>query len=718
MTHLATFFSFRRGSAPHSSPEEVRHCPRKAAASPTGASGTAFRADIQGLRGLAVVLVVLGHAQVPYLAGGYVGVDVFFVISGFVITCGLLREARRSGTLRLRRFYARRAARLLPLATLVGMVTLVGCRLFASKIRYEEFLHDALASALYFMNVDLAAAGADYLQEGATPSPFQHMWSLSVEEQFYVLWPVLLLGTFTLLRRPWLRMLPLVLLCLVSFAWSVQAVDTSSPWAYFGLHTRLWELGAGGLLAFCTGALSRLPRAMGAVAGWLGLLAIVAAAVLYGDATPFPGRLALLPVLGAALVIAGGLVPSPYGAARLLRARPATWVGDVSYGWYLWHWPLLMLGPAALNRTATPQLALVLSGIAMVLAWLSLHLVENPLRHHRALRHRPRAALSLGLGLSGTVVCTALIAGCFPPAISTGDRARDLASMLATAPDAQARLSQLLAAPAAGLPSNLTPPLTEVKRQRSAVYRDGCHVNYDAAQSPQCVYGDRSSDKVVVLFGDSHAAQWFPAWEKLSHDYGWKLVSLTKSSCKTADITIVVQNRPYTSCDSWKEKALKRIEQLHPVLVVTSSSEAAKPAHRMEDPQREWTAGYERVYRRLAHAADRLIVTLDNPWPRGDAVECAARNPVHLRRCEPDGSAAIKSPILRRAGRTAALHADATVVDPQPWLCPPRGKCPSVVADTFVYRDESHMAESYVEALTPVLRQRVERLGISGTAIR
>ncbi len=715
MTLPATSSFVHRGSTPRPSPGEAPQRPHAPTASQAGKAHLVFRPDIQGLRGLAVVLLVLGHAGLPHLAGGFVGVDVFFVVSGFVITSGLLGEAHRTGTLRLRRFYARRALRLLPLATLVGLTTLAACRFFASKIRYEEFLHDALAGALYFMNIDLATAGTDYLQEGATPSPFQHMWSLSVEEQFYLLWPLLLLITFKLLHRPWLRILPLLALCSLSLAWSVHAVQTSSPWAYFGPHTRLWELGAGGLLACTGGPLSRLPRAVGAAIGWLGLLAIVAAAVLYGDDTAYPGSLALLPVLGTALVITGGCVPSRYGAARLLSMRPATFAGDVSYGWYLWHWPLLMLGPAALGRTPTPQLALALSGAALVLAWLSLHLVENPLRHHRTLQRRPRAALTVGAGLSATVVCTALIAASFPPAISTGDRARHLASLLATAPDLQARLAQLLTQPAPGLPSNLTPALTEVKKQRSAIYRDNCHVNYDAAQSPACVYGDRASDKVVVLFGDSHAAQWFPVWDRLSRDHGWKLVSLTKSSCKTADITIIAQNRPYTSCDAWRKRALKRIERLHPMLVVASSSEAAKPAREMANPQKEWAAGYHRVYRRLAHAADRVNVTLDNPWPKGDAVECAARNPVDLHRCESERGAAVKSPVLREAGRTAALHAGATVVDPQLWLCPRLGACPSVVADTFVYRDESHLAETYVEALTPVLRQRLEQLGIPGT---
>ncbi|MFD5383554.1 acyltransferase family protein [Streptomyces sp. NPDC127074] len=305
---------------------------------------------------------MLAHAGVPYVTGGYTGVDVFFVISGFLITTGLLKEAEHTGSVSLRRFCARRAVRILPLATLVALVTMVGCRLFASKIRYTEFMHDALAGPLYVMNIDLAVWGTDYLTEGSAPSPFQHFWSLSVEEQFYLLWPVLLLASRKLIRRPALRALPLGALCLISYVQGVQVAETSPSWAYFGPHTR-------------------------------------------------PGR----------------------------------------------------RKPAGLRRRGT-----------------------------------------------GTA--------------------------------------------------------------------------------------------------------------------------------------------PYEACDT---------------------------------------------------------------WPKDDPVECAASRPLRLRGCEPDQRDAVKDPTRREAGRQGARRAGAAVVDPRPWLCPRSGGCPVAVGDTFVYRDESHLAESYVEALAPVLRQELRKQGVT-----
>ncbi|MGY1503586.1 acyltransferase family protein [Streptomyces sp. QTS52] len=716
MTHPPTTDGPPRDTAParrpDGSPPDGR---RLTARRPVRSSKPPLRPDIQGLRGLAVTLVVLAHAGVPYLVGGYVGVDVFFVISGFLITTGLLREADHAGSLSLRRFYARRAVRILPLATLVSLVTIAGCRLFASKIRYAEFMHDAMAGALYFVNFTLARSGTDYLREGSSPSPFRHLWSLSVEEQFYLLWPVLLLVSWKLIRRPWLRVLPLGVLCLVSYVLGVRATGTSPSWAYFGPHTRLWELGVGALLAFGAGALDRLPRQLATASGWLGLVGIAAAATLYDADTPFPGHFALLPVLGAALVIAGGCrAASPSTTSRLVGLRPVAWLGDLSYGWYLWHWPLLVIGPAALGRAAGLRLNLALCAAALVLAWASLHLVENPIRFSASLRRRPTTAVALGLGLSATVVSVALVSTSFPPPISSTVRVPGLAEALSTAPDPESRLADLIAGAATGLPRNLSPSLAAIKTKRSAVYRDNCHVDYTGTRSPACVYGDSSATKVVVLYGDSHAAQWFPALEQLSRRYGWKLVSLTKSSCKTADITTVNGHGPYTSCDTWRKDALARIARLHPMLVVASSSEAATPLKPMRNPLRDWTAGYARVYERLARAADHLAVLLDTPWPNGDPVECAATHPLRLEECEPDQRDAIKDPTLREANRQGALRAGATVIDPKPWLCPRSGYCPVVVGDTFVYRDESHMAETFAGALAPVLQQELGKVGLVG----
>lgn len=670
----------------------------------------ALRLDIQGLRALAISLVILSHAGVSQFSGGYVGVDVFFVISGFLITTLLLRELSTTGGISIRKFYARRALRLLPASTLVVLATLGGAWLFLSKIRFAEYVGDALSSALYAVNFRLAITGTDYLAQGSPPSPFQHFWSLAVEEQFYLLWPLLLLLSWRMARRRGLLAVPLVVLCLMSFGVSVFTTETSAPWAYFGAHTRIWELGVGSLLALFAARLGRVPAKISAPMTWTGLACVVLSALWFDADTPFPGNHALLPVLGAALVLAGGCSPAPLDARLLLARRPATWLGGLSYGWYLWHWPLLLIGPVALGTRSSVPLALVLSASALLLAWATLHLVENPVRFHAALRGRPHRALGLGLGLSAGAAVTALIAAAFPPPIDSGTPAPVLKEVLATVPDPQSRLGELLEASGTRLPSNLTPPLAKIKDTKTAIYRDGCHVDYGSTRTPPCVYGDRSSDQVVVLFGDSHAAQWFPALDRLARANRWKLISLTKASCKVAAVTTVLHGKPYKSCDEWRNKAIAKINELRPSLVIVSSSEAGTPVRAMSDPLQQWSAGFQDTFQALARTGAQVTAILDTPWPKTDAVDCAASYPLRLGRCTHHVSQAIHDQTRRNAIRDAARSTGVSVIDPEPWFCTRTGNCPVVVGNTFVYRDDSHMAEAYAEAISPLLGNRLSEL--------
>ncbi|UIX35662.1 acyltransferase [Streptomyces sp. GQFP] len=692
-------------------------------ATPQPSENPGLRLDIQGLRAVAVSLVVLGHAGVRGFAGGYVGVDVFFVISGFLITSLLIRELATSeggggawGGISIRRFYARRALRLLPASTLVVLVTLAGSWLFLSRVRFEEYAGDALSSALYAVNLRLAAGGTDYLAEGSPPSPFQHFWSLAVEEQFYLLWPLLLLVSWRLARRRrGLVAVPLAVLCLLSFGLSVTVTESAPSWAYFGSHTRFWELGAGALLALSADQLRGLPPKLAAPMTWTGLACILVAAILYGNSTPFPGYYALLPVLGSVLVLAGGCAPSRWDSQLLLSRRPLVWLGGLSYGWYLWHWPLLLIGPVALGRlpeTTSVWLALLFCAIALLLAWVTLRVVENPVRFHSAFRGRPGRALRLGAVLSAGAAVIAMTAYAFPPPINSGKPAVELRQEVAKAPDPQLRLRQLLEARSSRLPSNLSPPLTEIKSARSAVYRDGCHVAYDSTSTPPCEYGDPASDKVVVLFGDSHAAQWFPALNRLARERGWKLVSWTKSSCKAAKVTLRRFDGPYAECDVWRARAIERIAALSPDLVIVSSSDAGDPLHPEPDPVQQWTNGLRTTYEALGVSGAKVVALLDTPWPKTDAVDCAALYSLRLDRCTNRLPGAIRDGARRRATLDAAKVSGTAVIDPVPWLCTEGGDCPVLVGDTVVYRDDSHIADAYAEAVAPALGTRLtEALG-------
>src|SRR3954464_9447717 len=321
------------------------------------AASREFRPDIEGLRAVAVLAVVLFHAGVPGLPGGFVGVDVFFVISGFLITGMLWREVERTGTVRLARFYGPRARRLLPAGVLVIAATAAAVAWLLPPLRARTVLGDGVASALYVANYRFAVQGTDYLAADTPPSPFQHYWSLGVEEQFYLLWPALLVGTAWLAgrRSPGARKVVaavgvLTLVTAGSFVLSLWWTHSSPPWAYFSLPSRAWELGVGGLVALTVPAWRRLPPTVAATAGWAGLAAVLASCCLLDEGTPFPGTAALLPVLGTALLLGAGSRRTSWGPAVVLERPPVRRIGRWSYSWYLWHWPVLVLAPTLVGR--------------------------------------------------------------------------------------------------------------------------------------------------------------------------------------------------------------------------------------------------------------------------------------------------------------------------------------------------------------------------------
>ncbi|MFD4977313.1 acyltransferase family protein [Streptomyces sp. NPDC058424] len=667
--------------------------------------------DIQGLRAVAVSLVVVAHSGVSQLAGGYVGVDVFFVISGFLITSLMLREWSRDGRISLGRFYARRALRLLPASTLVVAATLAGSWLFLGPLRFADYAKDAIASAWYVVNFRLAEAGTDYFNTDVPPSPFQHFWSLAVEEQFYLVWPIVLIVALKLFRRRALLAIPLLLLAAVSFALNLDLTESSPSWAYFGSQGRIWELAVGALLALAANRLDSIPRPVAAALSWSGLAAIAYAAVAFDESTVFPGHNAVIPVFGAAAVLAGGAAAGRYGAGAILSLRPAVWVGGISYAWYLWHWPLIVIVPAAAGfgqHDGPLRLLAALGGV--VLAWLTLHLIEDPMRFHRAFKGRAGRGLSLGMGLSAVAAAAAVVALQFPPSLASGGARQNTREAIAGASDHEAALTTLLEQPVEKLPSNLEPSMYDVAYKRSEVYTDDCALTTaEEKQTQPCLYGDTSADRTVVLFGDSHVAQWFPALDAIAREHHWRLYSFTKNACKVAQITIEYNNGPYSTCDNWRDVTLDKIRKMEPELVITSSSDSAK-LWGEGDTATAWGKGQAETYRMLQQGRTQVLTLLDTPWPKGNAVDCAVAHPNSLSSCARHRSEADPKPDVTKAVRAAAAAEDVPIIDPYDWVCAPSGNCPTVVGNTMVYRDYGHLADGFVEALTPVVEDELLQL--------
>jgi peptidoglycan/LPS O-acetylase OafA/YrhL len=701
--------------------------PARAGVEPAGARDTrrtaGFRPDIEGLRAIAVVLVVVSHAGFTPLAGGYVGVDVFFVISGFLITSLLLKEVAVRGTVSLSRFYARRVARLLPAYTLVVMVTL-GASWWWLRLRAPSIGVDALASAYYGLNLRLAELGTNYLSATAPPSPLQHLWSLAVEEQFYLVWPLLLLGSALVWRR-WpkagraLTVAALVALSIISLATSVWLTGRSAPWGFFGTPSRVWELAVGALVAFAAPAAARAPRRWLSATGWIGLAAVVASAVAFDDSTAFPGYAALLPVTGAALLLLGGCAdavlgatgqPVSTGVGRLLGSVPFQIIGRRSYSWYLWHWPILIIAPAVLGRPVSPWQTVAIVGSSFGLAAASYAWVENPIRTSAQSTGRPlRTLIGIGAGLSAATATLALVVVRVPaPLVGPGPAAASPALVVAAADaDPMRRLSELIASSATTreVPSNLTPNLRAVSADLPAVYADGCQLSAEATEITRtCAYGDLTSATNVVLFGDSHAAGWFPALNTIARQRHWRLVVLLKGSCSPASTPVfhTTLKRPYTECDRWRENALVFIGTLRPAMVVMASKQFGRPLDGTVQPDEAWAAGWRTTTSRLRTTTTRTVVINETPRLERDVLDCVSTHLADYRPCNSGRAQAIVDSERRQLIAEVVTREGATVIDPIPWFCDSRS-CPAIIGNIVVYRDSSHISAAYAALLAPAL---------------
>lgn len=636
-------------------------------------TGPAFRPDIEGLRALAVLLVVAAHARVPGLQGGYIGVDVFFVISGFLITRLLHAEWERHGRIDIPGFYARRIRRLLPAFLLMLAAVVAATWIIYAPVEQDWRLGSALSSLLYVSNIHYALTATDYMAPSAKLDPLLHTWSLGVEEQFYLAWPLLMLGAWRLAQRHRSRLDPVLLLLLgltlASLAAAIILTASRQPLAFFLPLTRAWEFGAGALAALFGARLAMARPGAPAALALGGLALVLGSALAYTAQSPYPGWRALLPVAGTTLLLLA--VPAAPGApvARLLALPPLQWLGRLSYGWYLWHWPLLVLGRVVFPEGGL-RTDLALAAMALLLAQASFTLVEQPLRQGPLLR-RPLAALALAgaVALAGTLGL-----------LRAQQHAREIGQ---------------------GEPyARLTASFTDLPIIYSDKFNcDSWH--YDDVLT-ECVGGDPRGRQTAVLLGDSHAGQWFSAFHTLMRERGWRLVVMTKSACPIIDqdYFYAAIGRTFTECGNWKRRAVKRLQRLRPALVIVSSAEnyAFTPA--------EWAAGSQRILTRIAEASGHLVILRDTPNPGFSTPECLARQewspPLVRRACSFDPRDALSPAVLAAYRDVATQRPDVTLLDMTPRICP-ESPCRVTAGPLIKFRDGNHLTDSFVRSLTPAL---------------
>ena len=609
--------------------------------------------QIQGLRALAALLVTIFHARL--LPGGFIGVDIFYVISGFLITGLILREIESTGKLDLQSFYQRRIKRLLPTSVFVLFVTAIVGMFVLPVITRDALGRDLFAAATYISNYLFAWWENDYQNLDATPSPFIHYWSLAVEEQFYIVWPVFILFLSRYGKRAIFR--GIAVTTFLSLLLSIYQTQTSPIWAFYSLPTRAWELGFGALLLFVPETFWKnrfIP--------WFGVIGIAIASFRFDENTAFPGINALLPVVSTAVLI-GSIAIWPRAFNDLSNNRVAQWLGAISYPLYLWHWPALVLPSSALGRPLRIRERLFCIVLTIVLAHFTSKYIEQPIRHKK---------------ISGKKIYTFFAA---TTAVSL------IAGLVISSTS-----SSMITVKGTNYKFNLVDVM-----QKPAVYGDDCHSNYGETESGECTYGDLNSATTIVLYGDSHAAQWFPALEQLANEKGFKLVSLTKSACPSVDVPRADQGAyKNIHCEKWRENSVKRIKEIKPAAVILSSYQHFSPPSRFSDVDKWWTDGQKRLLSSLSGSSEHLIYISDTPRPMRDIPNCLASRDV--KSCNTTERTPVK--IIR----------GFDIIDPAPWLC--TSICPAIQDGYVVYRDASHISVAAVLALKPQLEAALVTKGL------
>jgi peptidoglycan/LPS O-acetylase OafA/YrhL len=634
-----------------------------------------FRTDIEGLRAVAVIGVIAFHFGLTQLHGGFAGVDVFFVISGYLITSHLLSQLAKKNTIAFISFYASRLRRLLPSAILVILVSILAGYYFYSPSEQKLYSNDAFYTSAYLLNIKLLRNAFDYFAPEAAANPYLHFWSLAVEEQFYLFWPLLLILHFKFLSRipVWLY---IGLILAASFISCVVMTFVSQPWAFYALPFRAWEFAVGGTIPFWhQHSSARLKK----IIGYLGLALILASYFLLSEEAGFPGWIAVLPVIGCASAIYAGM--DPKAAPQLLNLRPLQFIGWLSYPLYLWHWPVIVYASALpYHLTLIDRVGLV--GLTIVLALASKMLLENPARHSRWLVARPASTIAFALVLTFVGLLSARSAG-------------HLADMNMDARQKSIAAEAAKNSPAVSMSQNCIAPL--------------------ATEEPvTCNLGDPTSEKLIVLLGDSHADAWSSALDKAATALRYKLVTVMKASCPFADIPPFSTrlHRRFYECERWREKAISLVSSLEPDLVVLAQftdsyvDNSLLDARYTRSSTAEFAEGTKRTVGKFSNAGIRTIVLKDVPFMTRSVPVCLSR--AHWLGWDPAVCGASRSlaldPSIDAAEKKAVGQIpDALYVDLTDSFCD-HDLCFAEKNGLPMFRDAHHITAAYSQSLAVQLQ--------------
>ena len=669
------------------------------------------RPDIQALRAIAVLSVFAFHLWPGALPGGFSGVDVFFVISGFLIAGKLIREAETTGSIRILEFWARRIRRLLPGALTVLAVTTVAVFIWVPLNLWPQFLREVAGATVYIQNWVLANDAVDYFAATNAPSPVQHFWTLSAEEQFYVFTPLLLLGLLLLARRVANRRAVLcggvAAITAASFACSVWLTSISPPSAYFVTTTRAWEFGVGALLVFVP-----LPRSIrhARFAVVVGVLGILAATRFLSNAVPFPGAIAAWPVLSTAAAIWGGV-----GVGRRWLAvasfRPVQFIGDISYALYLWHWPLIVIAPFALGHALSIRDKVLIIGATFVLAYLSTRFIENPIRYGRASTVSERAPIrTAAWGAVGMAAVLAIsVSGL---AVAEGHRAsnaQQAARITAQHPNCLGAMAIENATECRGVVPAAALVPDPADAATDTFNRPDCWATVDSGDLHVCSLGPADASVRLMAIGDSHSNDLLVAYQAIADLNHWRIDVAGHNGCYW---TLAVQQKPAQAmvdgCEQWKASLLTWIDArpAYDAILVTNARNGFNVTPKPGQSLMAATVdGLVRAWATQTLRGTRIIAIRDNPAMRSDVVTCVVEHPTDANaRCSSPQATAVGStdPLVQAVQKTE----NARLIDLTGIYCP-GGVCLPVIGNVVIYANRDHVTATWVISLVSILSTRI-----------
>lgn len=657
-----------------------------------------FRSDLEGLRGVAILLVVLFHAGITSVAGGFVGVDIFFVLSGFFITGLLERETEVTGGINLTNFYAKRSLRLLPAMLVVLFTTLALVLWLYAPIDQPGIARNARAVAMYSGNMAFAGNSVDYFSSGE--NPLLHTWSLAVEQQFYMLWPLLFILVALAFNRPAAAtstfafpesrrtthkplLIAVLLTGVVSFVASMLLTRSSQSWAFFGMPTRVWEFALGGALALLMNSRTTTGMKRWIWLQFAALVAIAFAVVTYDRSTPYPGVAALLPAFATiGLLVGGQYAPATSWISRVLSAAPFRWIGSLSYGWYLWHWPLVGLA-GVLYPGIGVWGKLLWCAIALALGWLTLRYIEQPARNGK-LSELPSGRIAVGTAVV-TVAAVVLAHG----ALMIAERRMQNAQQ------------QLFA------------------KARESRVDHGCWAgnsrNPNGEPKGSCEFGDVHSKTTVVLFGDSHAEHWFGALDRVGKERGWKIVLMVMGGCPVAELPELKRSgikSYYDACKQFREATVQRIIALKPTVAVLSSFDhyvaTDGEASEWKSSPTDWENGLRRTYSRLSGAGIPVVAVRGTPRTGFSVPQCLSRleaRQLLAKPCEYDlQSSLIPSAVAAQTNAARGLRVN--IIDMNDVVCTAT-PCQVMGNGIVVFTDDNHLTYEFSRSVAPVFGARI-----------